>query len=209
MSPARAKAHKTTASPPAAALAEPGRIERVSLTLPADVLSGVDDLARRRGFESRSQAVASLLRASLLEDRQQDADAVMCGSITLFFRQSRPGILEELAALKRKYLDEVIGTLQVQLDRGHLMEVLLVQGPVRRLRAFTNELVARKGVKAGSLNLTSELIPPLHPLPAALTASARAAAQPQPNPNGAGTRSRQKQKTATAGTSPSPKRPTP
>jgi CopG family transcriptional regulator, nickel-responsive regulator len=144
---------------------ESGRVERVSLSLPGEVLAGLDEWSERRGFDSRSQAVASMIRLGLLEDKQDDADAVMAGSITLFFRQDRAGLLEELARLKRVYIDEVIGSLQVQLADAHLMEVLLVQGPVKRLRAFTNDMVTCKGVKAGSLNLTSELIPPLHPLP--------------------------------------------
>lgn len=142
-----------------------GNVERVSLSLPRDVVAGLDEWSGKRGFDSRSQAVASIIRLGLLEDKQEDVDAVMAGSITLFFKQDRPGLLEDLARLKREYIDEVIGSLQVQLADAHLMEVLLVQGPVKTLRAFTDDLVTCKGVKAGSLNLTSELIPPLHPLP--------------------------------------------
>jgi len=143
----------------------PGTIERVSLSLPRDLLGELDAWTRKRGFNSRSQAVTAVLRQALLEDKQSTADAVMAGTITLFFRQDRPGLLQKLALLKRRYLDEVIGTLQVQLAGEHLLEVLLVQGPTDRLRDLTNDLVACKGVKAGNLNLTSELIPPLHPLP--------------------------------------------
>ncbi len=142
-----------------------GRVERVSLSLPREVLAGLDEWADRRGFESRSQAVASIIRLGLLEDKQENGGAVMAGSITLFFSQNRPGILEELAALKRRCVDEVIGALQVQLEDGHLMEVILVQGPVAKLEEFTDALLACKGVKAGKLTLTSSLIPPLHPLP--------------------------------------------
>ncbi|GAB4240944.1 MAG: CopG family ribbon-helix-helix protein [Candidatus Methylacidiphilales bacterium] len=140
-------------------------MERVSLSLPREVLTGLDEWSRRRGFESRSQAVASLIRQGLLEERQEDPEAIMAGSVTLFFRQDKPGLLEELAQLKREYLDEVISTLQVQLAGQHLMEVLLVQGPVRRLQEFADHLVTLKGIKTGRLILTSELIPPLHPLP--------------------------------------------
>lgn len=140
--------------------------ERISLSLPQDLVRQFDDHWVARGFENRSQAVASVLQTELLSAMRESPEAVMAGSITLFFRQDRPGLLEELAGLKREYIDEVIGALQVQLADSHLMEVLLVQGPVKTLRDFTDALVTCKGVKAGSLNLTSELIPPLHPLPA-------------------------------------------
>ncbi len=140
-------------------------VERVSVSLPPEVVAGLDGLARARGFESRSAALAWVIREQLREEREENPEALMAGSITLFFRQSRPGILEELAALKRKFIDEVIGTLQVQLTDGHLMEVLLVQGPVRKLRELTDAIVSCRGVKAGRLTLTSDIIPPIHPLP--------------------------------------------
>lgn len=145
----------------------PGRGEtvRVSVSLPREVLLGLDALIAEKGFESRSQGLAWVIRQHLREDREEDVSAIMAGSITIFFRQTRPGILEELASLKREFLDEVIGTLQVQLSDGHLMEVLLVQGPVGKLRALTDRIVACKGVKAGRLTLTHDLLPPLHPLP--------------------------------------------
>jgi CopG family nickel-responsive transcriptional regulator len=140
-------------------------VERISVSLPPGLVADLDGLVAERDFDNRSQALAWMVREALLESRRVEGQAVMAGSITLFFKQTRPGILEELAGLKREFVDEVIGTLQVQLAEGHLMEVLLVQGPVERLQNFTDRLVACKGVKAGRLTLTSDLIPPLHPLP--------------------------------------------
>lgn len=140
-------------------------VERISVSLPPGLVGELDALAAERNFDNRSQAVAWMIRERVLENRRVTGRGVMAGSITLFFKQSRSGILEELAGLKREFLDEVIGTLQVQLVEGHLMEVLLVQGPVERLQTFTDRLIACKGVKAGRLTLTTDLIPPVHPLP--------------------------------------------
>jgi CopG family nickel-responsive transcriptional regulator len=39
------------------------------------------------------------------------------------------------------------------------MEVILVQGPAKRLRQIANKLLQCKGVLAGRLNLTRTLIP--------------------------------------------------
>lgn len=139
--------------------------ERLSVSLPPEVAAGLDGFARGRGFESRSQALAWIIRERLSGEREETPDAVMAGSITLFFRQTRPGIMEELADLKREFVDEVIGALQVLLTDGHLMEVVVVQGPVARLRELTDRIVACKGVKTGRLTLTTDIIPPVHPLP--------------------------------------------
>jgi CopG family nickel-responsive transcriptional regulator len=139
-------------------------VARISISLPPDVSRGLDGLVATRGFENRSQAVTSILNESLLDHSRETEDGIMAGTITLFYNQGRKNILGELAALKRRFLDEVIGSLQVQLENNHVMDVILVQGPVATLQKITDHLVACKGVKVGKLTLTSTIMPPLHPL---------------------------------------------
>jgi len=139
-------------------------VSRISISLPPDVSRGLDRLVTSRGFESRSQAVTSIINECLVEQQRETPDAIMAGTITLFYNQGRNNILTELAALKRRCIDEVIGSLQVQLENNHVMEVILVQGPVDTLEKITDQLVACKGVKVGKLTLTSSIIPQLHPL---------------------------------------------
>lgn len=147
--------------------AKPSRepVSRISISLPPDVSRELDRLVDARGFESRSQAVVSMINESLIEHRRRTGEGIMAGTITLFYNQRRNHVLSELALLKRRCIDEVIGSLQVQLEDDHLMEVIVVQGPVAKLQEITNELVACKGVKVGKLTLTSTIIPPLHPIP--------------------------------------------
>jgi CopG family nickel-responsive transcriptional regulator len=139
-------------------------VSRISISLPPDVSRGLDRLVETRGFENRSQAVASIINESLLEHQKEAEEGIMAGTITLFYNQARKNILGELATLKRRFLDEVIGSLQVQLENSHVMDVILVQGPVETLQKITDRLVSCKGVKVGKLTLTSSIIPQLHPL---------------------------------------------
>jgi CopG family nickel-responsive transcriptional regulator len=105
-----------------------------------------------------------MITESLIEHRKDAGDAVMAGTITLFYSQRKNTILSDLASLKRRHLDEVIGSLQVQLEGDHIMEVILVQGPGMTLREICDVFATCKGVKVGKLTLTSTIIPPLHPL---------------------------------------------
>jgi CopG family nickel-responsive transcriptional regulator len=139
-------------------------VSRISVSLPPEVSRALDRLVAARGFENRSQAVTSMINESLIEHQREAAVGIMAGTITLFYNQGRKNILGDLAALKRRFIDEVIGSLQVQLEHNHVMDVILVQGPVRILQRITDRLVTCKGVKAGKLTLTSSIIPPLHPL---------------------------------------------
>jgi CopG family nickel-responsive transcriptional regulator len=98
------------------------------------------------------------------EHSAEAGDEVMAGTITLFYDQSKNNLLSRLATLKQEHIDEVIGSLQVQLEHGHIMEVILIQGPAGMLQEISNAFVTCKGVKGGKLTLTSTIIPQLHPL---------------------------------------------
>ena len=139
-------------------------VARISVSLPRDLSIELDALVATRGFDSRSQALTSMITESLLDHRKDDSVAVMAGTITLFYSQKKANILSDLAILKRKHIDEVIGSLQVQLEDDHIMEVILVQGPCATLRAINDSFATCKGVKVGKLTLTSTIIPQLHPL---------------------------------------------
>jgi CopG family nickel-responsive transcriptional regulator len=45
------------------------------------------------------------------------------------------------------------------------MEVILVQGPARKLQAIADDMITRRGVISGNMQLIAALIPPLHPFP--------------------------------------------
>ena len=142
----------------------PNGVTRISVSLPRNLSIELDALVVQKGFESRSQALTSMIAESLVEHRKDAGDAVMAGAITLFYSQRKNNILADLANLKRRHLDEVIGSLQVQLEDDHIMEVILVQGPGMTLRKICDAFATCKGVKVGKLTLTSTIIPPLHPL---------------------------------------------
>jgi CopG family nickel-responsive transcriptional regulator len=142
----------------------PSGVTRISVSLPRDLSIELDALVVQKGFESRSQALTSMIAESLVEHRKDAGDAVMAGAITLFYSQRKNNILADLANLKRRHLDEVIGSLQVQLEDDHIMEVILVQGPGMTLRKICDAFATCKGVKVGKLTVTSTIIPPLHPL---------------------------------------------
>lgn len=141
-------------------------VSRISVSLPEVLLYEFDTMVSQRGFESRSQAVADMIRNSLGEFRQKHGKEIMAGTITLVYDHSRPGLQKQLADLQYRYVDEVISSLHVNLQCAHIMEVILVQGPASLLQTIADELTTCRGVISGKLQLTSAILPPVHPLPA-------------------------------------------
>ncbi len=143
----------------------PEGVKRITVSLLPEVFESLDNLVIRRGFQSRSQAVAEMIHQSSLDHYQEFGDEIMAGTITLFYDESRPTLLQTLADIERRHINEVISSQHILLENEHTMEVLLVQGPAKRLKKISDELITCRGVKAGRLTIFSTILPPIHPLP--------------------------------------------
>ena len=88
-------------------------VSRISITLPDELQSSLDEMVSRRGYESRSQAINDMLRQHLVEHQRQSGSEVMVGTITLLYNNATRGLQKKLADLQYRNLDEVISSLHV------------------------------------------------------------------------------------------------
>ena len=135
---------------------------RFSVSMPGDVVSALDGMAAERGFANRSQCLTSLVRDHLVAHACQHDEAVMMGLVTLIFDHQKRDLQNRLTDLQHRYLKEIITIQLVHLEHHQSLQIILVQGPARTLRAMANEMVSLKGVRHGQLQLNTEILPPLH-----------------------------------------------
>lgn len=140
-------------------------VARISVSLPDGLLQQLDGMVLQRGFESRSQAIAEMINQQLIGYRQELGHDIMAGTINLVYDHSIPGIQKHLADLQHVYLDEVISTLNVNLIDNRTLSVLLVQGPADKLTMIADRMTACRGVISGKLQMSTAIMPQLHPLP--------------------------------------------
>ena len=136
-------------------------VVRFSVSLPATLLDELDQLVTRRGFHSRSQAVAALTRDGLVQMKSEGGIGTMAGTINLVYDYRTRNLQTKLMGIQHKYFVMVVTSQHVHLEHHHYLEVLLVQGPVSDLQKLTDELGACKGVKYCKLQLAAEALPPL------------------------------------------------
>ena len=136
-------------------------VARVSISLPAALLEDLDEVVARRGYGSRSQAVAEIVNAHVLDSRKQLGAEVMVGTLTLHYDRSVPGLQSKLADLQYHHLDEVISSLHVHLSENQVMEVVVVQGRANRLQEIADRMLTRRGVIGGRLQLHAAVMPPI------------------------------------------------
>jgi CopG family transcriptional regulator, nickel-responsive regulator len=151
-------------------------LARLSVSLPGDLLAQLDAMVTERGLPSRSQMIAELIRHALAEHNEGLDDALLAGTITLIYRAESGRVRQALAQTQGAYVVEIISSQHVLLEDDQSLEVLLVQGPSRRLHALCDDLRKVRGVQQIKLVTTTALLPPLHSHGAAEAAPAHARA---------------------------------
>ena len=136
-------------------------VSRISMSIQPALLEELDAMVADRGYASRSAAVGDMVNAQLVEYRRKLGSQVMVGSITLHYDRAVPGLQKQIAELQYEHLDEVISSLQVQLARNQVMEVMLVQGRANHLQKIADEFATRRGVISCCLQVLTAMMPPI------------------------------------------------
>lgn len=128
---------------------------RFSVSMPADLARQLGALARAKGYANRSQAIADMVRAQLVEHHAQQGDHAIAGTVTLVYDHHRRNLQALLTDIQHDHPGLIISTLHVHLDHHHCMEVLAVRGRAAAIRRLADRLIAAKGVKHGRLTVTT------------------------------------------------------
>lgn len=111
-------------------------------------------MAHEKGYDNRSLAIGDMVRAHLVEHRQQFGSREIAGTITLVYDHHKPHLLELLTDIQHDHGEIIISTLHVHLDHHNCLEVLVVRGDAKRVKSVADRLIAAKGVKHGKLTVT-------------------------------------------------------
>lgn len=130
-------------------------VSRFSVSLPPDLLRQLDEMAREKGYDNRSLAIADMIRDRLVEHRQKTGHSEMVGTITLVYDHHKPHLQATLTDIQHDYHNLILSTVHIHLDHHNCLEVLLIRGKADLLRKIADELISAKGVKHGKLTVTT------------------------------------------------------
>ena len=129
-------------------------MERITISLDADLAAEFDRLIAERGYQNRSEAVRDLLRAHLEQARQKRGEATHCvANLSYVYNHHQRDLAERLTALQHDQHDLTVATLHAHLDHENCLESVILRGPTAAVRSFSDALIAERGVRHGQLNL--------------------------------------------------------
>lgn len=129
-------------------------MERITISLDAELAAEFDRLIAERGYRNRSEAVRDLLRAHLEQARRQRGEAGHCvASLSYVYNHHERDLAERMTALQHGQHDLTVATLHAHLDHENCLESVILRGPSAAVRGFADALIAERGVRHGQLNL--------------------------------------------------------
>jgi CopG family nickel-responsive transcriptional regulator len=129
-------------------------MERITISLDADLAAEFDRLIAERGYQNRSEAVRDVLRAHLESARQQRGEATHCvANLSYVYNHHERDLAERLTALQHGQHDLTVATLHAHLDHENCLESVVLRGPTAAVRKFADAMIAERGGRHGQLNL--------------------------------------------------------
>ncbi len=130
-------------------------VTRFGISLESSLLKRFDSLIRKKGYASRSEAIRDLIRDSLVTEEWESYKTEAVGTITLVYSHDTRELNDNLNDLQHQYHQLVKSTMHIHLDGHNCLEVIVVKGKAKDIKAVADRLIGTKGVKHGKLTVTT------------------------------------------------------
>lgn len=122
-------------------------IDRMSVTIPTNLLADLDEAVEEGSYASRSEAARDAFRSFLTDYRRQnDLAGVQRGAIVVLYDHDVHGITDEVLDLQHELSETIVAVQHVHLSEHLCMETLVVDGPGTEIQELVDALQPLKGV---------------------------------------------------------------
>jgi CopG family nickel-responsive transcriptional regulator len=129
-------------------------IERVGVSLEPKLLNKFDSLLKKRGYTNRSEAIRDLIRKEIMESEMKEEDCTVIGTLTIIYDHEIGNITNKLLHLQHHHHQEITFTTHIHIDDRTCLEIVVIRGQLSRVKKFSENIKALKGVKHGQLAIT-------------------------------------------------------
>ncbi len=129
------------------------KLERVTITIDAELLAFVDTLSASKGYGSRSEAIRDILRQAARMETNADPAAPCVATLAYVFDHETRDLARRLTVNQHDHHDLSVATLHIHLDRHECLEVSVLRGSSGEVRAFADRVTSQRGVRHGHLQI--------------------------------------------------------
>ncbi len=130
------------------------KLKRFGVSIPEELSSQFDELIQTKNYSNRSEAIRDLIRKELIQEHIEKNLEVV-GVVNILYDHHRRELTDRLTSIQHDHHSIVLSSMHIHLDHNNCIEVILMRGRSADVKRLAEALIAAKGVKHGTLNLTS------------------------------------------------------
>jgi len=77
------------------------------------------------------------------------------GAITIVYSNDTRELTDTLTDLQHQYFGSIVSSMHIHLDAENCLEVIVVRGKAKDIKAIADRLIGTRGVKHGKLTATT------------------------------------------------------
>jgi len=130
------------------------KVFRFGISLEKGLLDNFDRLIREKNYTNRSEAFRDLIREDLVKAEWKKNKEIV-GAITLIYNHHKRELVNKLMDIQHDFGGIIISSQHIHLDHNNCLEIIAVKGVAKEAQKLADSLKSVKGVKHGTLSLST------------------------------------------------------
>ncbi|MCZ7384394.1 MAG: nickel-responsive transcriptional regulator NikR [Candidatus Methanoperedens sp.] len=123
-------------------------LSRIGVSLPENLLGKFDEIITKRGYSSRSEGIRDAIRSYIrYYDWMSEVEGERIGILSMSYDHSQRGLVNSLLDLEHEFSAITRSAVHVHISHDECMEVVILRGEGKDVRAMAERVMAQKGVK--------------------------------------------------------------
>ncbi len=123
-------------------------LSRIGVSLPENLLEKFDEIITKRGYSSRSEGIRDAIRSYIrYYDWMSEVEGERIGILSMTYDHSQRGLVTSLLDLEHEFSAITRSAVHVHISHDECMEMLILRGEGKDVRAIAERVMAQKGVK--------------------------------------------------------------
>lgn len=123
-------------------------LSRIGVSLPENLLGKFDEIITKRGYSSRSEGIRDAIRSYIrYYDWMSEVEGERIGILSMTYDHSQRGLVTTLLDIEHEFSGITRSAMHVHISHDECMEVLILLGDGKEVKAIAERIIALKGVK--------------------------------------------------------------
>lgn len=121
---------------------------RIGVSLPENLLERFDEIITKRGYSSRSEGIRDAIRGYIRYYAwMSEVEGERVGTISLVYDHNQRGLVNSLLEIEHEFSGMIRSSIHMHINHDMCLEVLMVRGEGRDVKAVTEKIMTLRGVK--------------------------------------------------------------